>query len=183
VATQIISVVKVAGPAGDFVWQRLRGWAAKRQGEPGGESSNRQWPPEVPQEADRLADLLRSHSGTPPVIHFVEWVDTWTMGDTIARWLIPVRGTDALRVYGERYELFGYFLPDEGVLARHLADAGSQQHPEAEWLVTRLQEALVSWDNLIDRAVLLVLRQVMGPTVTDEELLASLQAVPIWLAG
>jgi hypothetical protein len=84
-------------------------------------------------------------------------------------------------VYGERCELFGYFLPDEGVLARHLAEAGPQQQPETEWLVTRLQEALVSWDKLTDRAVLLVLRQVAGPMVTDEELLGSLQAVPTWL--
>jgi len=183
VATQLISVLKVAGSAGDFVWQRLHGWAAKRQGEQGGEWSSRQWPPEVRREADRLADLLRSHSVTPPIIHFAEWVDMWTMGDTIARWLIPGGGPGAVRVYGERYELFGYFLPDEGVLARHLAEAGPQQHPETEWLVTRLQEALVSWDKLTGRAVLLVLRQITGPTVTDEELLESLQGVPTWLMG
>jgi len=183
VATQLISVLKVAGSAGDFVWQRLHGWAAKRQGEGGGEWSSRQWAPEVCQEADRLADLLRSHSATPPIIHFVEWVDTWTMSDMIARWFIPGRGSDAVQVYGERYELFGYFLPDEGALARHLAEAGPHQHPETEWLVSRLQEALVSWDRLTDRAVLLVLRRVTGPTVTDEEILESSQGVPDWLMG
>lgn len=175
-ATQLISVLKIAGSAGDVVRQKLREWAAKRQGDSESEWSSSQWPPEVRREVDRLADLLRSHSPTPPIIHFVEWVDMWSMGDTIAQWLMP-----AVKVHGDRYELFGYFLPDEGVLARHLADAGPQQFTETDWLITRMQEALVSWDELADRAVLLVLRQVKGAMVTNQELLASLQAVPTWL--
>jgi len=183
VATQLISVLKVAGSAGDFVWQRLHGWAAKRQDVGVGEWSSHQWPPEVRQEADRLADLLRSHSASPPIIHFVEWVDAWTVGDTFARWFIRGKESAAVQVYGERYELFGYFLPDEGALARHLAEAGPHQHPETEWLESRLQEALVSWDRLTDRAVLLVMRRVTGPTVTDEEILESSQCVPDWLMG
>jgi hypothetical protein len=181
VATQLFTVLKIAGFAADFVWQRLKGWAEKGQGEGGGERSNREWPSEVRQEVDSLADLLRSHSATPPIIHFVEWVDLWTMGDLIARLLIPGREADAVRLHGERYELFGYFLPDQGALARHLAQAVPHQHLETDWLVLRLQEALVSWDALTERAVLLVLRRVTGPTVTDEEIMESSQCVPDWL--
>ena len=87
--------------------------------------------------------------------HFVEWADLWSMGDLIAQCLSAGNGAGAVRVYGERYEMSAHLLPDKGVLARHLANAGPRQHPETEWLVTRLQEALESWDKVTDRAVLL----------------------------
>jgi hypothetical protein len=182
-ATQVISVVKVAGSAGTWAWGRLQDWAAARQANGAGTWAAEQWPPEVRQEADRLADRLRSHARVPPVVHFVEWVDSWSMGDSVARWLTPERGPAAVRVYGDRHELFGYALPDGGVLVQHLAGDGPHQHPEEDWLVRRLREAAESWDGLYDRAALVVLRRVTAPSVTDEELAASLKAVPTWLSG
>src|SRR5207302_10893275 len=105
-------------------------WAGRRQAEQDNEWSSRQWPAEVRREADRLADLLRSHAGVPPVVHFVEWADLWSMGDLIAQCLSAGNGAGAVRVYGERYEMSAHLLPDKGVLARHLANAGPRQHPE-----------------------------------------------------
>ena len=140
-ATQVISVLKVAGSAGEWAWGQLQDWAAARQADGAGTWAAEQWPPEVRREADRLADRLRSHATAPPIVHFVEWADSWSMGDTVVRWLTPKRGPAAVRVYGDRYELFGYFLPDDGVLVGHLVDDGPHQHTEGEWLVRRLREA------------------------------------------
>lgn len=182
-ATQVITVVKVAGAAGAWVRERLREWAGARQAGSAGTWASEQWPPEVRWEADRLADLLRSHAAAPPVVHFVEWVDSWSMGPAVALYLTPGRGPAPVRVFGDRYELLGYFLPDDGSLARHLEDMGPRQHPEDEWLVRRLQEAIESWGGLLDHAALVVLRRVTGASVTDDELLASLQGVPTWLSG
>lgn len=181
-ATQVISVVKLAGSAGDWAWERLRGWAAVRRADGGGTWAAEQWPPEVRREADRLADRLRSHLTVVPVVHFVEWTDSWSMGDSVARWVTTGRGPAAVRVHGDRYELFGYFLPDDGELTRHLATDGPHQHPEEEWLVRRLREAVVSWEGMYNRAALIVLRCVTGPSLTDEELAASLNTVPSWLS-
>jgi hypothetical protein len=175
-------VVKVAGSAGDWVRERLREWTALRQADSDSTWAAEQWPPGVRRAADRLADLLRSRAAAPPVVHFVEWADLWSMGDTVARWLTPGRAPAAARVHGDRYELFGYTLPDDGVLARHLAEAGPHQHPETGWLVRRLREAVESWDKLHGRAALLVLRRVTAASVTDEELSASLRRVPTWLS-
>lgn len=182
-ASQVITVVKVAGAAGDWVWARLGEWAATRRAADPRVWQAEDWPTEVRQEVEQLVDRLRAHRAEPPVVHFVEWADLWSMGDTLARWLTPSSGAEPLRVWGDRYELYAYLLPDDGALARHLDGAGPQQHPEYDWLVQRLREAVRSWGGLYDRAVLLAVRSILGASVTDEELTDSLRTVPTWLCG
>jgi hypothetical protein len=69
-------------------------------------------------------------------------------------------------------------------LAEHLGGAGHQQFPESDWLVGRLREAVGAWEGLVERSVLVVLRQPVGGlvSVSDEELMASLDAIPSWLS-
>lgn len=180
-ATQRITIAKVGGAAADVIVDRLREWAAERRTSDLQEWSPEQWPPPVRGRVDAFADQLRTHALLPPVIHFVEWADQWSMGDLFGRWLTPPGGSSPLEIHADRFEVFGYVLPDGGRLGRHLAGAGPQQFEEYAHFVGRLQEAVGAWQTLIDRAVLVVLREVVRGLVTDEELTSALLLVPDWL--
>ncbi len=180
--TQRVTIAKIGGIAADVVVRRLREWSAARNTTDPNAWSWEQWTRPVRQAADQFVDRLRAHALAPPVVHFIEWVDMWSAGYLFPHWLTPPDGPRPSVVYTDRLELFAYELPDEGRLAQHLAGAGPQQFPESDWFVARLREAICSWEELVERSVLVVLRQVSGGCVADEELLASLVHVPEWLS-
>jgi hypothetical protein len=56
------------------------------------------------------------------------------------------------------------------------------QLPEQRWLAGRLREAAEGWGTVAERRVVVVVREVLGASTTDEELNASLRGVPDWLS-
>jgi hypothetical protein len=104
------------------------------------------------------------------------------MGDLFTRVLTPPDGLPPLIVHSDRFEVYGYGLPGSGHLVQHLARAGSQQFEESGWFVGQLQQAIRAWEELVDRAALVVLREVLGALVTDDELIDSLSCVPDWFS-
>lgn len=168
--------------AAEIVTHRLGEWAAARQTRIDEEWSAEQWPPDVRARADAFADRLRANGVLPPVLCFVEWADQWSMGDLFTRWLTPRDGARPIILYGDRFELYAYGLPDGGCLL-HLRSAGPQQFVECDRFVKRLGEAVRCWRRIADQAALIVLREVVGGLVSDDELSASLQTVPDWLSG
>ncbi len=182
-ATQRIAIATVGGLAADVLMSRLREWAGARQTSDLNEWSPEQWPAHVRGQVDALADRLRAHAVSPPVLHFVEWADLWSMGDLFGRWLTPPDGPGPLVVHADRFEVYAYGLPDGGRLGRHLANAGWQQFEEYDRFVGRLREAVGARQAMMDRAALVVLREVFGGLVTDDEFRASLSLVPDWLSG
>jgi hypothetical protein len=180
-ASQRISVAKVGGVAADATLMRLRGWAAERQSDDPNEWSNDQWPSSVRFEVDAFADRLRANSLSPPVVYFVEWSDLWSMGDVYIHWLTPPGGPPPLMIHADRYEVYGYALPDGGRLGRHLGAAGPRECDEYDWFIARLHQALSAWEHLTERAVLIVIREVVGALYEDHEVLALLSCVPEWV--
>lgn len=180
-ATQRITIAKLGGIAADIALQRLRVWTAARGETDPGEWSSDQWPQNVRVQADAFADRLRANSLVLPVIAFVEWSDLWSMGDLFHHWLSPPGGPPPLAIHADRFEVYGYGLPDGGHLNRHLTTAGRQQFEEYDQFVGRLHEAVDAWQELAERAALIVLREVAGGLITDEELTASLSLMPDWL--
>jgi hypothetical protein len=181
-ASQRITIAKVGGLSADVVLRRLQAWSEARQTTDPNERSSEQWPAEVRSRADAFADQLRTHALIPPVITFIEWIDLWSMGDVFARWLSPLDGPGPFLIHANRFEIYGYRLPDDDRLRRHLATAGSQQFEEYDWFVSRLSEAVGAGEPLVDRAALVVLREVVGGLITDEELAESLSIVPDWIS-
>ncbi len=104
------------------------------------------------------------------------------MGDLFDRWLSPDNEIPKLAVYGDRFEVYGYCLPDEGRLLSRLTAARKHQWPETEWFVRRLREAVEAWDGLVDRSLFVVLREVTGGLLADEELVKAIGDMPNWLA-
>jgi hypothetical protein len=179
-ATQRITIAKIGGEAADVVWLRLRAWFDARGSDSVTEWSSDQWPPEVRTQVDAFAERMRANSLSLPMLYFVEWLDQWSMGDLFDRWLLPSEGPP-LQIHADRFEVYGYALPDGGRLAGLLKRAGPQQIDEYDYFVTRLREAVGAWQALTERATIIVLREPVGGLVTDEELQASLSLVPKWL--
>ncbi|WP_165252298.1 hypothetical protein [Paludisphaera soli] len=182
-ASQRITVAKFGGVSAGVVMRRLRDWNIARHPASADEWSSDQWPPEVRLQVDAFADRLRANAVGPPVLAYVEWSDLWSMGDLFVRWLAPPGGPPPVVLYGDRFEVYGYALPDDGRLIRHLAAAGPQQFPESDQYVSRLHETIEAWRDLTREAAIVVLREVVGGLVTDEEGDESLRVVPEWLAG
>jgi hypothetical protein len=181
-ASQCITIAKIGGISGDVVLQRFREWSAARQTDDPSLSSPEQWPENLRKEADEFAERLRAHGFAPPVVHFVEWSDTWSMGDLFKRWLTPADGPMPYAMHANLYEIFAYGLPDENRLGHYLASAGPQQWTETDWFVRRLHEAVEAWEARVDRAVIVVLRRVVDGSVLDEQVTASLQNAATWLS-
>jgi hypothetical protein len=180
-AVQRVTIAKIGGDASDVVVATLRGWAATRTSDSESEWSGDQWPAHVRDRVDDLAELIRSHSTAPPVIHFIEWIDRWSMFPDFERWLTPPDGPVPIKLVANRYVVYAYVLPDSSRLKSYLKTAGKQQFPESDWYVRRLGEAVAAWERLIDKAVLVVLRWPFEGSWSDDEIRDSLSGVPDWL--
>jgi hypothetical protein len=182
VASQRITIAKLAGLSGDIALQRLSAWSAARNADDPNPWSSEQWPIHVREQADEFAERLREHGFALPICHFVEWADMWSMGDLFARWLTPPNCPRPIGVHANRFEVFAYSLPDDGRLANYLATAGPQQFTETDWFIARLLEAVSAWEKLVPSATLVVLRKVVDGSALDEEVVASLKKIPQWLS-
>lgn len=181
-ASQRITIAKLAGLSGEIALKRLSAWSSARNAVNPNLWSPEQWPGEVRQEADEFADQVREHGYALPVCHFVEWADMWSMGDQFPRWMTPPNCSRPIGVHANRFEVFAYSLPDDGRLAKYLATAGPQQFTETDWFIARLLEAVSAWEKLLPSATLVVLRKVIDASALDEEVMASLKKMPEWLS-
>jgi hypothetical protein len=118
---------------------------------------------------DRFCDTLRANGLSLPIIYFCEWVDRWLTGD-----LVPGPGA----VDGRRYQVT--CLSAEQALA--WAGRCGHQFVEQEYLAARLREAAVGWGG-DERLAIVIVREVLGGTTTDDEVEASLSVVPEWLSS
>jgi hypothetical protein len=182
-ATQRVTIAKVGGDASDVIVSKLRGWAAARASNSEYEWSGDQWPAHVRDHVDDFAEQIRSRATALPVVHFVEWIDSWSMFPDFEHWLTPPDGPVPIRLVANRYHVYGIVLPDGGRLKAHLKGAGKQQYPESDWYVRRLREAVAAWEKLVDKAILVVLRWPFDGSRTDEEIRDSLSEVPDWLSS
>jgi hypothetical protein len=187
-ATQRITIAKIAGRSGEVVVGRFRAWSASRATRDPGRWSPGQWPEPCRRAADGFADALRAHGYGLPVVYFSEHLDSWSMGDLFGRWLSPPGGPGVLGVHANRFELFCYPLPDVGALEGSLRQASrsaalqEQAPPEERWFVGRLLEAAGARAGPDASAGLILLREVLGGSLADEEVAAALRHVPSWVA-
>jgi hypothetical protein len=154
-ATQRMTVATIVGEAGTAVAALFQAWRDSPT------------PPEAA-SVDRFCEQLRANGSKLPVVYFCEWLDRWLMGD-------QVPGPDA--VEGRRFQV-ACLSP---VQAGAWADRLGHQHTEQEWFAGRLRES-TQWGWVAEQFTVVVIREVLGPSTTDEEVKAALQGVPAWLS-
>jgi hypothetical protein len=101
------------------------------------------------------------------VVYFTEWVDGWLMGDAV---LGPGP------VQGRRFQAVA-LTPEQ---AHDWASRCGDQFPEQQWLAQRLREAADAGAG-IGQTTVIAIREVFGPSPTDEEFQEALREVPDWL--
>ncbi len=153
-ATQRLTVATLAGDAALAANVLFRSWQSRPD----------------PAAVDQLCDGLRGDGLSLPVVYFCEWADRWSMGD-------DAPGPGAAE--GRRYE--ATCLTPAQTEAR--AGRCGRQLPEQGWLAARLREAAGAWAGICEPRVVLVVREVIGLSATDEEVTDSLRIVPRWLSG
>jgi len=151
-ATQRLTVATLAGDAAAAVAALFESWRLDPD----------------PAAVDQFCTNLRENVMSLPVVYFCEWVDRWLMGDQIV-------GADGAE--GRQYHA-ACLSPKQ---AEALAGRCGNQFQEQQWLAARLREAAAGWGTVAERYVVVVIRQVVGPSTTDDEVKLSLKSVPAWL--
>jgi hypothetical protein len=153
VATQRLTVATLAEQAAVAVAARFERWRSVPDAE----------------AVDWLCMAIREHSLSLSIVYFAEWVDRWLMGD-----LVPGPGT----VAGRRFEATCL----SPVQAIAWADRCGSQYAEQGWLAGRLREAAAGWGGVAEPYAVLVIREAVGPSPTDDEVRAAAGRLPAWLA-
>jgi hypothetical protein len=112
-------------------------------------------------------------------VFYAEYVDLWSYCPP-DRFL---RDHGLIQMFGDRYELLCFPLPFAPDVVKQL----NKIRTRGQWEEDRLFAALtlfasLSWDALVDEAVLVFLRRVVGGAVDDHEITESLCAIPGWMA-
>jgi hypothetical protein len=182
-------VAKIGGESGQAVASRFRGWAKLRVCEDPTEFESSQWPLEARREMDEFASSLRIHGHELPVVYFNEHVDLWLSAGTYEDWLMPGDGPQAIEVHADQHQLWCYTLPDGDLLAKSLQAATrlkrirSRSAQEERWFTIQLLEAVLAWTPIIEVAAIVVVRQVFGGFVEDQEIKDSTKLIPSWIKG
>lgn len=179
-ATQRLTIAKIGGQAAEATLDQFRAWALARLVDTANEWASEQWPPDVRRSADAWADNMREHAHQPPVVFFAEYIDSWSYCPP-DRYL---RDHGLIQIMADRYELFCAELPLSDSAAADLRRMRTEgQYEEDRFFGTVTLEAASAWGALVDTAVLVFLRHVVGSSVTDDELSDSLKTIPTWMTA
>jgi len=154
-ATQRLIIAAIAGNSAKLITRQMQQW---RQTLPMTELA----------AVDRFCDRLRDHVDSMPIVYYCEWIDRWLMADRVP---------GPYKVHGQRYQLATYSRAE----AHLWADGCNDESQEEHWLASRLREAATAWSLMADEVVILVVRDVISRTVTDEYDVLSLGEIPDWL--
>jgi hypothetical protein len=121
-----------------------------------------------PTAIDAFCIALRENGQSLQVAYYSLWLDRWSMGDFVPGLLA-----------GRRFE--ATCLTAEAAIA--WSDRCPNQFAENGWLAARLREAATAGDPLAQQRVLIVAREVIGPSATDDEVRSCLGTIPAWLSS
>jgi hypothetical protein len=159
-ATQRLTVATVGGQGGRIVSTLFSRWQGLLKAP--------DLAGDVSQAVGRFCELLRANCEILPILYFSQWIDRWLMGD-----MVP--GPQAVR--GDRVEVACLSATE----AKAWAERCGSQFDEHRFLAARLREAADAWQPLAGPLVVVVMREVIGPSALDQEITSSLAKVPNWL--
>jgi hypothetical protein len=179
-ASQYLSVAKIAGEASTETLRQFQEWSALRTCTNPCDWNPDQWPESARSAADNWAERLRAHGHEPPIIFFAEYVDLWSFCPP-ARFL---EDHGLIGVLADRYELFCLPLPLTSTATTELERLKTSGQWDEDRLFAGLTlDAADSWNKLVDQAVLVFLRLAVSGAVEDQEVLDSLTGLPDWMKG
>jgi hypothetical protein len=181
---QIVTVAKVVGRSSRAVIGAFQRWSASRVPAPQEPTlaEPSQWPADCRDEMRQLASDLRATAARPPVVFYNEHVDMWSMGD-VFRKAFPSGGSQLHEAESDDgMSVLCYAIADDDRLQAHLHRELSREHfaEETRWYLRVVQQAASAWHPSAQAAIVVV-RQVVGGLVMDEEVEEASQATADWL--
>ena len=182
---QIVTVARIAGEASKVVHRTFQRWFEARVfsvDEPTLVEPE-QWPADFRAEMGQFAERIRANATQPPIVFWNEHQDMWSMGD-VFQTAFPTNGSPLYEVESdEALSLLCYAIPDGNALNEHLGRElrGKRLAEETKWYLRVLQQAASAWHPLVEEAVIVVLRRVVGGLVTDDEVFEACHLLPNWL--
>ncbi len=182
---QIVTVVKISGDASKAVRYAFQRWSEARVAstdeptlmEPG------QWPAGCRDEMGQFAQHIRANAGQLPIVFWNEHVDMWSMGD-VFRNAFPWNANSLFEVQSDNsLNLLCYAIPDGNLLHAHLGRELRRKGlaQEAKWYLQILHEAATARCPVVEEAAIVVVRQVIGGLVADDEAEEARHSIPAWL--
>jgi hypothetical protein len=187
VALQRLILAKLAGDAAGAAGAMFERWRSARRTDDPCATSADDWPRRHRSEMDRFVAGLRDNAALPPVVFFEEYVDAWSSFGTFELWLTPDAGALPERFISDQFVLYHYRLPDGGALEARLRRGLRlkrlrQRRPQEDaWFVSRLLDAVLAWDGVVGASCLVMVREPLEGSPSDEEVKRSEQGVPQWL--
>jgi hypothetical protein len=181
---QKVTIAKVAGESGKKLWLDFSRFIKNGRIDPE-EHDGIQIPTVAHQKQIlRLIDALRQNNSQPPIIFYSEYIDFWSNGYNFDE-IFPKIQSNLCQFWFKSTAICGYLLPDEDQLLNKLKKCSSSRNKsilqESKWYWTILRHAVQAWDPLVTNATLIVIREVLGGLVEDEEIEKSLTTIPEWL--
>lgn len=177
-AIQQWTIIKLVGPAADDAAGRFDIWWKARRSDDLSCFTPDDWRASVRRTVSGYVSRLIEHRWAMPVAYFSWHVDLCLAAGQIERHL----GGGKAHVLHDTGELWCYRLPDRGkLIRRNTAAATSSQFPEGEWLARRLVEAARASEKLWPEATLLINREAVTASPTDEELKSDAAKLPKWM--
>lgn len=177
-ATQLWTILKLVGPAATDAAARFDRWRRARRSTDPSSVGPRDWPAPVRRAASTYFARLLDHRTEMPIAYFSQHVDHWLAAGDLPHHLDDFKP----HIWHDTGELWCYPLPERGRLVRrNAAAARSVKFPENKWLASRIIEAAQAYQKLWPKAVLLVNRQPITPSPSDDVLKAAAARMPRWL--
>lgn len=169
---QLITIAKVGGRTGEEILSRISDLQRL-------DSGNNEESQSIHIACTSIRKWVERHASTPPVLFYCRYADVWSGGDLFQRMLgdygsQPFEDSDGI--------VLAIKLPEDDSLIAHMEQRlrGDLQFDEQRLFLDLMLKATRSWTGLTKGGAILVFRDVVGSTVTDDELLASLET-NLWL--
>jgi hypothetical protein len=161
---QIVTIAKVAGQAAKDFHERV------------GELSKLASERDVRVMGDGLVAWIQQNKLVPPILYYCQYADHWSGANNFERYFNASVG---LKVSSGTTELYSYRLPDDGTLVATLTRAIDErgfQFDEDAWFANGLRNAATFAERIASEATIVIVREVIGATLTDDDIRSALTA-------
>jgi hypothetical protein len=180
---QRVTVALIGGESGKVIQKLVRRWKKQRVRDTGDSES---WvlPSDIRREVRTFTRALHDNSEYPPVLFYRQYVDQWSMGDVFG--LVGRGKSRPAVIHLSDGELYAYSLPDRGALLKQLRkerrrSPRSVGRPEKLWFIDAIRDAVSASQARKDGSTLIVVRNVVGGLVDDDEISAAMGRTAGWL--
>jgi hypothetical protein len=180
---QIFTIAKVGGEFSNSIQSLFNRWLKQKRKIPVNDYISNPWDSQIRKEIGTFIKRFQSVSTKPPMLFYCEYVDMWSAGWSALECTSKAIDRRLMQVFAGHYEMACYPMPDGEMLRNHLKKMLRQRTfspPELKMFLLTLREAVEAWELVVPKSSIILIREVVGPIVHDEEMIKSLKRQWKW---